>query len=200
MRKIKDKTDYAKELQTSFERWDHLYQYGGHDPCWSDGVNMNLVRNHISYYKKKIEATMSPDEYPAIYFREPPPEMPQDYMARADEIRESAKRVLSLYLDDKDRLYLEKKLMSLSEKDIKSTCIINVLNYAESLKTAIQEDDLITMRRHENPEGYMESFAQCAERVKNIRPPNNEQLSLFSFVDDKDTCDMDEENEMTMEF
>ena len=198
MRKAKNNTDYVKELQNSYDRWDHLYQYGGHDPFWSDGVNMNLVRNHITYYKKMIEETISPHDYPEIYFREPPPEIPQNYIARADEIRERAKRSLSLYLDDKNRVYLEKRLMSLSEKDIKSTYILNVLSYPKSLRTAIQEDDLLTMRRHENPESYLESFAQCAEKVENIKPPDNEQLSMFSFIEDED--DLEDDIGFTMEF
>lgn len=47
MSKKKEKEDFSAELVKSFERWEHLKEYGGSDPFYSDGVNMNLVRNHI---------------------------------------------------------------------------------------------------------------------------------------------------------
>lgn len=200
MGREKKNIDYVKELQNSFDRWAYLYQYGCRDPSWSDGVNMNLVRNHICYYKKKIEETIPQHEYPAMYFQDLPPEMPQNYMARADEIRESAKRSLSLYLADENKRFLNKKLITLDKQSIKNTCIINVLNYAKALDTAIRNDDLITMRRHENPEAYIESFARCAEKVKNIRPPINEQLSMFSLTENQNEDDFDDDIDITMQF
>ena len=30
--------DLAAELQQSFERWEHIRQYGCNDPGWPDGV------------------------------------------------------------------------------------------------------------------------------------------------------------------
>ena len=53
--KIIDKDETVQELNTGFERWDILYNYGGNDPMWSDGVNLNLVRNHIIAYKKELK-------------------------------------------------------------------------------------------------------------------------------------------------
>lgn len=34
--------------------WEHMNVHGGSDPFWSDGVNMNLTRNHIISDKRKI--------------------------------------------------------------------------------------------------------------------------------------------------
>lgn len=41
-------------IRQSFERWDRLHRRGGADPLYADGSNMNLVRNHIIYYKKQL--------------------------------------------------------------------------------------------------------------------------------------------------
>ena len=30
-------------------------EHGGSDPNYDDGVNMNLTRNHIIYYKNELE-------------------------------------------------------------------------------------------------------------------------------------------------
>lgn len=43
----KAKEDYAKQLEDSFNQWDHYRTQGGSDPFWPDGTNMNLIRNHI---------------------------------------------------------------------------------------------------------------------------------------------------------
>ena len=35
------------ELQKDIDRWEDIKQNGCNDPFWPDGVNLNLVRNHI---------------------------------------------------------------------------------------------------------------------------------------------------------
>lgn len=193
MAKKKQQEDYEQQLRDSFDHWQHLYEYGGQDPSWPDGVNLNLVRNHIFYYKQKIEETMEPGAYPEIYHRAVPPEVSSDYMARSDEIRETAKASLALYLSDENYQYLSKRIDSLDPKQAKQLCVRNVLNYAVGLEMAIKEDDLVTMRRHRNPDTYLSSFASCAEKVRNLKPPENEQLNLFYSCDDYDEQEVDDE-------
>ena len=53
----------GKELRDSYERWNHILQNGAGDPFWEDGLNMNLVRNHIIHYKRQCEAELLPEEY-----------------------------------------------------------------------------------------------------------------------------------------
>ena len=67
----------------------------------------------------------------------------------------------------------------------------------------LAEDDLVTMRRHEYPERYLSSFAQCADRVRAaIENPYQGQASLFSLIceqednedyDESENCDSYEE-------
>ena len=38
----------------SVRRWKHLKENGGSDTFYPDGVNLNLLRNHLIYYKGKI--------------------------------------------------------------------------------------------------------------------------------------------------
>ena len=66
-----------------------------------------------------------------------------------------------------------------------------MLGYASGLAKAIKDGDLISMRRHAGrPEGYLESFAQCATRMMKLidekkkapeQVQGNVQLSLFQF-------------------
>lgn len=86
--------DPLAELEKSYAHWQALYDHGGSDPTWSDGVNLNLVRNHIYYYKRQIEETCPLYMSHELYQRPLPPEVDKGYMAQADEIREHAKQSL----------------------------------------------------------------------------------------------------------
>ena len=87
----------------------------------------------------------------------------------AGEIRDRSVEVLDLYLSDANFQYLLCNRDLLSKKEAEKISIDNVLGYAYGLATALKQDDLITMRRHEKrPETYLESFASCAEKVKKI--------------------------------
>lgn len=193
MGKKKEKENLEAQLTESFEHWEHLKEHGGSDPSYADGTNMNLVRNHIMYYKNRMVEEYGRDyeKYPEIFYREVPPKVNDNYMARAGEIRDGAAQALEYYISDPNFFYLLANKDMLTEKEAKQISLYNVLGYASGLARAIKDGDLITMRRHANrPEGYLESFAQCATRMMNIinekkKEPDqvqgNGQLSLFQF-------------------
>lgn len=76
------------------EDWKYINEHGCNDPSWPDGSNMNLVRNHILYYRVKIEEickeTCMP--LPEEYFLPVPPEVPETYMANLKQ-KERVKRL-----------------------------------------------------------------------------------------------------------
>lgn len=193
MAKKKEAENLAEELAKSFERWEYLKEHGGSDPFYADGGSMNLVRNHIMYYKNKMVEEYGRDyeKYPEIFYRELPPEVKDSYMARAGEIKDGAAQALEYYISDPNFLYLLGNKEMLTEKEAKKISLYNVLGYASGLAQAIKDGDLITMRRHAGrPEGYLESFAQCATRMMKLidekkkepeQMQENGQLSLFQF-------------------
>lgn len=193
MGKKKEKENLEEELANSFERWEYLKEHGGSDPFYADGGSMNLVRNHIMYYKNAMVEQYGTDyeKYPEIFYRELPPEVSDNYMARAGEIKDGAAQALEYYISDPNFLYLLANKDMLTEKEAKQISLHNVLGYASGLARAIKDGDLITMRRHAGrPEGYLESFAQCAARMMKIindrkkepeQVQENGQLSLFQF-------------------
>ena len=193
MGKKKENENLAEELAKCFERWEYLKEHGGSDPFWADGTNMNLVRNHIKYYKNKMVEEYGTDyeKYPEIFYREAPPEVDQNYVARAGEIKDGAAQALESYISNPNFYYLLANKDMLTEKEAKQISLYNVLGYASGLAKAIKDGDLITMRRHANgAEGYQESFARCASQMMNIidekrKEPEQAQgygqLSLFQF-------------------
>ena len=121
---------------------------------------------------------MPPEIYPEIYHRELPPEVPCDYMARADEIREHAFAALEIYQQDQAYRFLLTWEGRLDKKQEKETHLSTVLGYVRGLEVAITKDDLIAMRRHEHPERYADSFSGCADKIRALPPMADEQMSF----------------------
>jgi hypothetical protein len=97
----------AESLKTATEAsWQALYTHGGQDPFHEDGVNMNLVRNHILYYRRQIEESFPPEEYPIAYKQPVPEEVENSYMARKDEIMANAKQSLAAYEADESYKFI----------------------------------------------------------------------------------------------
>lgn len=113
------KDDPVRELANSFAHWEDVYRNGCSDPFWPDGVNLNLIRNHIIYHKEEIKDKFPRDQYPDIYYRETPPEVPNDYMAQADEIRKAARNTLQTYKADPNYGYLLERVDLLSDSAIR---------------------------------------------------------------------------------
>lgn len=180
---MKEQQEAEKALEDSFERWEHLKEHGGSDPSWTDGVNMNLVRNHIIWEKARLEEL---GYFPPVYYRETPPEMDRGYMARAEEIRAHARQALETYKNSGDYQYIRQNLHKLTDKQRKQVCARNILNYAAGLEGDIKSDDLVVMRRHERPEGYLESFRTCRRHMEEIfsqKPKEKQgQMDIFDFI------------------
>ena len=174
------KENPLEELEKAYAQWEILYRQGGSDPFYADGVNLNLVRNHILYFKRQIEETQPLYKNSEVYQRELPPQVEDSYMARAEEIRAHAKDALASYKADPYYQYLLHHREELDDAGLKKTPIRAVLNYAHSLETAIQEDDLVTMRRHERAERTLDSFRSCAEKVRDVL--ENQELNLFALA------------------
>jgi len=170
MAKKKDTTNYEKCLEESFARWEDIYHNGCSDPSWPDGVNLNLVRNHIHNYKRRLEENMPLGGYPAVYYRPDPPKVDPDYIAQADAIRLDAAHSLELYERDANYQFLRQQYDHVDPKLRKKICLENVLGYFSSLKSAIARDDLVAMRRHRRSESYLSSFEHCAERLRGMQP------------------------------
>lgn len=186
--------ELSKLLEERFNRWEHLKEYGGSDPFWEDGCNMNLVRSHILYYKLQIKELCDKKglELPEIYYTQTPVEVDGKYMARADEIRQNAKLALEKYKTNEDYIYLSNTVHKLSKTQIERTSISNVIGYCTGLEMFIDKDDLVSMRRHRNYESYLKGFSECRKKVEEILKETSKeelqkvrQMCLFDFFDDE---------------
>lgn len=193
MGKRKEKT-FSREflgnqLRDSYVRWNALKEEGGSDPFWPDGTNMNLVRNHILWTRKQCEEFLSEEDYPEEYYLDLPPEVDANYMANEAELRESARKSLKIYRSSAAYQYLLKNAGKAAPALQKEICLKPVLNYISGLETATNTNDLVTMRRHRNPFGYLESIERCAKKLKEglaAKKTEPIQLSFFDLMEDED--------------
>lgn len=189
MSKRNHETDYAAELENEYAWWDEVFTKGGSDPFWTDGVNLELIRNHILYYKEQLaKQENSLFGLPDVYYRELPPEVDHNYMARPDEIRANARKAMEIIDADENLKFVREQSASLSEKQLKQWCIPAIINYAENLRRAIAADNLLTMRRYEHLDSFLESFESAALKIRNPESTRriNDNLTVCDPEDDED--------------
>lgn len=180
------------ELVERYNRWQDLYKNGCFDPNYCDGMNLNLVRNHIQFAKRKIEKLVEEHKelsFPAEYEKiEIPQEVSNDYMANPEKIIREAKETLSAMEEDENYKYLLSIKDDLTDKEKEKICFSTVISYRKWLKDAIERNDLVYMRlyREATREMKLNSFKECVERVKNCLENRNQsfepvfiQMSLF---------------------
>lgn len=172
------KEDWEKELKEDYRRWEYLYREGGQDPGWSDGANLNLIRNHIIHDKRKIDEEFGEEQKPQAYYLPLPPEMPDDYMAKGEEILAQAKRSLSLYQADENYQYLRRHEMELSSQELKETRAGYLLHLVMRMQVGIQNKDLVFLRVC-NRYDSREDFKECRAKVQTVLEDEERQFSLF---------------------
>ena len=87
--KKKVKEDFRQKIKDAWERWQYILEHGTSDPLWADGVNMNLVRNHILYYQNQIREEEAEQKQLSLFdigdeddsVWEVPPRVPMNYIA-----------------------------------------------------------------------------------------------------------------------
>ena len=176
--KANRKEQLAEALRESHDLWKRLRQNGGNDPFWADGVNLNLVRNHIIYGRRLCEEELQPEDYPEEYFFCIPEEVPNSLMVKGDEIREKADSLMKSIKKNQDYI-------AMIEKADKNQKEANIIRYVSGYGESILKDDLVSMRRfiHWDFSRMMQEVKEEAGTdildVKIEKPLPQGQLSIF---------------------
>lgn len=177
----------GKEIRDNLERYEYLRAPGGSDPFWSDGVNMNLCRKHVIYLRSRVETDLYPEYYPDEYGLEIPEEVDNNYMADPDGIRSRTKAALEVLKENPDFQYLRNKLSG--DLDKESDQCMNSVRYVLGLEDAIRRDDLVVMRRCQDPEFYVNYLRNSRKKLEVIlgseylEPKIREgQLTIWDFI------------------
>ena len=54
-----NESQLREQLDAAYRHWDDMKKNGCSDPAWPDGVNLNLVRNHIIYFYRFLRERTS---------------------------------------------------------------------------------------------------------------------------------------------
>jgi hypothetical protein len=177
----------GKEIRDNLERYEYLRVHGGSDPFWSDGANMNLCRNHAIYLRSRVETDLDPEYYPEEYSLEIPEEVDNNYMADPDGIRSRTKAALEVLKENQDFQYLKSKLSG--DLDKESDQCMNPVRYVLGVEDAVRRDDLVVMRRCQDPEYYVKYLRDSRKKLEVIlgseylEPKIREgQLTIWDFI------------------
>jgi hypothetical protein len=167
---VKKSENYFVEMKQAYDEYFDILINGCNDPFWEDGANINLCANHFHYYKEQIKEEYPKKNWACLdwIYETLLVKVPYEYMARQDEIRAGARNALAAFESDKNLLFIREHIGLLSKKEIDSMCADNIFGYSDRLKSAIEEDNLVVMRRYESYEKYLESFRECAAKMKNV--------------------------------
>ena len=85
----------AEEIRKAIQHWEDIHKNGCNDPGWPDGANLNLVHNHVCYYKNEIRrlCAESGEPQPPEFYLPTPPVVDSNYFAKPSSAR--AKRIKS---------------------------------------------------------------------------------------------------------
>lgn len=175
--------DAIASCEERHRHWHELYANGTSDPFWADGVNLNLVHNHIRYYNKIIKECCDElgQDYPEVYCREIPPKVDRSYIAQKDRIVKDAKTALDKLTSHPSYPELLRLKATLSPQQLEKIFYPAVVGYVTGLRHSIEKNDYITMRRYRRYKHYIESFESCLQRAKELEPESF-QLSIFDMM------------------
>ncbi|WP_306541930.1 hypothetical protein [Acidaminococcus intestini] len=76
--------DEIAEIRNEYKMWDWIAEHGCSDPFWTDGANMNIIRNHIIYYKKQLISKAEEENapIPQEFYWALPPKVPNTFMVK----------------------------------------------------------------------------------------------------------------------
>ena len=148
---------------------------------------MNLCRKHVIYLRRRVETDLDPEYYPDEYGLEIPEEVDNNYMADPDGIRSRTKAALEVLKENQDFQYLRNKLSG--DLDKESDQCMNSVRYVLGLEDAIRRDDLVVMRRCQDPEFYVNYLRNSRKKLEVIlgseylEPKIREgQLTIWDFI------------------
>jgi len=170
----------AEQLETaidnSLNRWNDIYSNGCKDPTWEDGVNLNLIRNHILYYCKVLERKAAEPLQMSLFDTDVsleaegriPPIVDNKYMAKPEELRKNAEKCLEAILADENYNYILSIGCQLSLAQKKKVCYDNVIRYPESITIALNTSNYPRMRSFQNTENWIKSYTEIRTRIEEV--------------------------------
>lgn len=174
-----NKINNIKELKKDYEHWNDVFQNGCNDPNWVDGMNLNLIRSHISYDKRMLEAYLSQEEMPELYFQKLPPKVNYDYIARPHEIMKKAIEYYDTCISIEGWNKLLDALDFLDSRNPEQESMRLFIQRIKWLKESIDSENYVEMRRYKELDDAVQKIQEFSNMLDEMELQGSEQMSLF---------------------
>lgn len=136
----------------SYNLWKKIEQNGNpNDLLWTDGENLNMIRDNLEFYKSELKKILSPEELPFFSSLDIPPLKPDDYMVNADQILKDAETNFKQFTES------FKEVIQMERGNYKS----KIIDYVNFYKFSIENNDLVQLRNlNQNYKNYYESMGR----------------------------------------
>lgn len=160
-----EKEKLALQLMAKFMEWENVKAEGSSSPVWTDGQELNYIRDSIIRIKEEMESL---NYLPEAYYRETPPKMPCRYMVNGDEIRKKAKETLQVCRENEDYQFIFCHGGLLNEQQKSWICVDGILDSILKLSVFIRTDNLVEMKKYLKPEKYLKEFEVCRKQLEEL--------------------------------
>ncbi len=176
--------EYIEQCEVKYKRWQDIFENGCSDPTWADGVNLNLVRNHIIFTKRNIRELCEREKFesPPILLREIPPKVDSDYMAKSEWLTEQGNLYLTRIEEDSIFRELKKEIKRLSPNQRLRSEIQRVICESKRLKRAVDDNNLVDIRGLLRWQGDFFDNVSKALAIARELPNETHQLTLFDIA------------------
>lgn len=160
-----DKSGRTLRLDALYDEWNHVASHGATRPLWTDGRELNFIREKIGRYLEELRETGFGE---IAEGRELPVLMDERYMRDADGILQEAGETLALYLENEDYRYLAETvpLFSGPELSCLSTRPEELLEDIRKFDEAVRRRDPVFCRRFSDRKKYLALFRRCREETE----------------------------------
>ena len=194
-----NKEELVLKLMAKFLAWENVKTEGSSSPVWTDGQELNHIRDSIIYLKKKMESL---NFFPEVYYTETPPKMPYFYMVNGEEICNRAKETMQICRENDDYQFIFSHGSLLDEQQKSWICVDGILNSIRQMERFIHTGNLVEMKKYSKPDKYLKSFRICRreleellEEIEEMKQPEEpreqemkcEQMNLKEYMEEQNS-------------
>lgn len=169
--------EWMQEFENQKYMWEQVKQFGSPKEMWSDGITLAHIRDELLHIQEILQRYREADDM------EIPPKVSKSYMAGAEDIRLEAKRVTEEYLSSENYHYLCEQESVLGKRQLKTTNLPLLLGQIQAFVTAVEEDNLVIMRKFIMSETFHEKLQDMTNKIRLIVACNTDRKEKCSCQD-----------------
>lgn len=154
--------EILQEIKIHCLEWQYVKEHGTASVIWSDGTELNFIREKIIQLKKKLENVAG------LEVEETPPRMSELFMVNPGKIEEEAKEALKIYESDENYRYIISQRNRLPEQYREQTGVDGILEQTGKLQQAVYYHRYISMKKYLDKRKFRQMFAECRNRMESL--------------------------------